>query len=279
MKAVDDNVVVVFEDAAAWECAVEREDLLKGTNPYVILKDDSLGVPEEAARVPVEIRQKIMMESPEPFSTWMRVNGNEWKCVKYSSNVDGIVDAVFASNFQTRVQQLQYVLVALGCKRIELSSSEIRARERDRELVHMGKVAGKHPAGELSVEESFLQNRGEEYKTIIRQNLCVEYPQCDEFDRQNAEQIIEKYGFSGNCVLKQILDARNLGRTGPAKHIRYNFTGEFIGTNKSAVSAAVKVSAAIQKLPVEADLDAKLEKRFNEHLSVIQTLSIEIDNE
>lgn len=289
MNGIEKNVAVVFEDAAEYEYAIGRERRLPNAKDfYVVLKDDSFGIPPNVDLAPDEIRNSILQKSPEPFSTWMRINGNDWQCVKCvkasddrdnaAREIESVFDDVFRMSFTERLHHLHYVLEALGCKRTRIVSSESRSESSEDAFKQGAGIKVRHPTADVAVNEKSEKDDGSRYKTIIRQELCQEFSQHDKFDPGKVEPILRQYGFGNDPVLKGILDAEKLGRKGPAAHVRYSFSGEFVSDITSKIAAALKVSAKVSKVPVGGEFDGSLDKCCRQHQEIFQSFCIEIDN-
>lgn len=278
MNVNEKNVAVVFEDAAEYENAARRERLLPEKNgPYTVLIDNSLGVPDGAVMAPEPVRDLLLSKSAESCSTWMRIQADDWECIKATGRAQDF-DDIFKTSFTIRLQHLHYVLEALGCRKTTLESSERKTSSTHKSVDIDTKVSGAHPTVDFKASEKASEEVENKYHAIVKQTLCQEFEQHDEVDVEQAWKIMQKYGFENDHVLRGILDAAKLGRKGPPKVLNYTFSGEFIGDISKRVTSALKVSAGLKKVSLGVDMDNDIELSRKKHEEIIQTLSIKIEN-
>ncbi len=277
MNNVNENVVVVFKDAADYENRVTRQMAFKDVtrSPYVIIVSEEFGkAPDTAVLAPDDVRMKIMEQSPEPFSTWLKTDDGDW--VPISPTKADKLYSLYKSAFLDHARKLAYLLQALGVRKFELVSRESSGDSSEDNAKGSSKIGVDTPQVDVDVAATLSKAEKNELKRELSQIFKAEYSDENIPDIEYVSQLMKTYGFEKDMVLLSIRDVHKHGRK--LKHFEYHFEEDFTSAIESKIDSALKVSCKVSKLPVNVTVEANYESLKTAHKTTCRTLMISIDN-
>ncbi len=277
MSNVNENLVVVFKDAADYENRVIRQQALNGiiTQPYVIIASDEFGpAPSSAILAPKDVQNAILKQSPEPFSTWLKTDEGKWVLVNPTKSEK--LYSLYKSAFLDHARKLAYLLQALGVRKFELVSKESEAGDESGNQKGEFNGGVNMPQGNVDVKATFGKDEKNALKHELSQIFKAEYKEANTPNFEEVSQLMDNYGFENDMVLLTIRDVHRHRRE--LKHYEYRFEEDFTSEIESRIDSALDVSCKVSKLPIDVKVTANYEELKKCHKTLCRTLTILIDN-